>query len=244
MAIVYLPVIAVAAGIAGAGLGWLTSHLSKKLIAFKCKQRNRQEPDISVSGKAKWFSIILLALISMCAFTCGSLVIGGQFRYKAFFIVFFAMIAMSVSLTDIRLHLIPNECVLVLLVAGILYRVLFDGLSGVFNGLLGMGLAILVFGGTTAIFYFLKKTPGIGAGDLKWILATSFIAGYPGMLWFLGGTAVAILAYVYIEMKCHLLHMSDYFPMAAHLSFGFMVALLVPYVEAVPLFSSLSAMVR
>lgn len=242
MAVVYLLVIVVAGGIVGADLGWLTSYLTKNLIAFKCKQRNRPKPDISVSGKAKWSSIILLMLISAFAFTCGSLVIGGQFRYKAFFVVFFAMIAMSVSLTDIRLHLIPNESVLVLFVAGILYRVLFDGLAGLFNGLLGIGLAVLVFGGITVIFYFLKKTPGIGAGDLKWILAISFIVGYPGFLWFLCGIVVAILAYVFLKMKSHLLHITDYFPMAAHLSFGFVVALLVPYVRAfidcMPLFQA------
>lgn len=239
---IYLPIAAAVSGIAGAALGWLTSHFTKKLIAYKCRQRSRPKPDDSVSKRAKWFGIILLMLISMCAFTCGNFVIGGQFRYKAIFVVFFTMIAISVSLTDIRLHLIPNESVLVLLIAGILYRVLFDGAVGLVNGLLGIGLAILVFGGTTAVFYFFKRIPGIGAGDLKWILAISFIVGYPGFLWFLCGLVAAILVYVFLKMKRHLLHITDYFPMAAHLSFGFVVALLVPYVkgfiDCMPLFQA------
>lgn len=213
--------------------GWVTMRVTPEVISYKCEQRGKMKPETPISERAKLIGVATVTVFSIVAITCGLLVMGGQYKYQSFFAVVFAMIAVSVSLTDISLRIIPNESVILMLLLGLIYRLLFDGFSGLMNSLLALGLTIVIFGGSSALFFFMKKQIGLGAGDLKWAMVISIIVGYPGLLWFLCGMAAAVLIYVFVGMLRKRFLMADYFPMAAHLSCGFLLALLAPYITAV-----------
>lgn len=232
MAVPFLAISMLTGGIMGAAIGWLVPRAAKKVTLYKCKQRGKSPPEMSMPKLGNMICILLFAILSAFVMTSGRTIIGGEMQYKAFFALFFITVAVVVSLTDCYIHLIPNESILLLLVVGIMYRLLFDGWVGLLNALLAIGLSILIFGGSSALFFLLKKRSGLGAGDLKLVLVYSIIVGYPDLFWFLLGMAAAILFYIFIGFQRYMLRMTDYFPMAAHLSFGFWVAMLIPYVEA------------
>lgn len=221
---------------AGIAIGCAIPGIARKIIAYKCRQRGRPEPEESLGKGIGRKCIAIMALFSAFALLTGFVSKETGLGYKAYFLIFFAAIALTISLVDCSIHLIPNEAVLLLLALGIIYRVVFDGVSSLLNALLALGIAILIFGGSSALFFLLKKRSGLGAGDLKYAFAISMIVGTSGMLYFLGGMAIAVLAYVFIGMRRHLFSMTDYFPMAAHLSCGFAVALLAPFAAVVSQF--------
>lgn len=223
---------ALTGAVIGAAVGYFVPCIAKKTISYKCRQCGKPEPQKPIPKWVKLLCVLVMTILAALVVGTGSSILGGMFRYKVFFAIIFIAIAMVISLTDCYIHLIPNESILLLLGLGIIYRLLFDGLSGLLNALLALGLALLIFGGSSAIFFLVKRRTGLGAGDLKYVFALSVIVGTSGMNPFLSGMAVAILLYVFIVMGRHLLLMNDYFPMAAHLSCGFLVALLIPYVDA------------
>lgn len=215
----------------GAVVGCFVLLVAKKTISYKCRQRGIPEPQNPIPKWVKLLCVLVMTILTALVVGAGNSLLGGVFRYRMLFVIAFIAIALVISLTDCSIHLIPNESILLLLGLGIAYRLLFDGPSGMLNALLVLGIALLIFGGSSAIFFFVKNRTGLGAGDLKYVFAISVIIGTSGMLPFLSGMAVAILLYVFIAMGRHLLLMNDYFPMAAHLSCGFLVALLIPYVD-------------
>lgn len=218
--------------VTGAVVGCFILRIAKITISYKCRQRGKSEPQKQIPKWVKLLCVLVMTILSALVVGTANSILGGMYRYKAFFVIAFIAISLVISLTDCCIHLIPNESILLLLVLGIIYRLIFDGLSGMLNALLALGLAILIFGGSFVVFFLITKRPGLGAGDLKYVFALSVIIGTSGMSPFLSGMAVAILLYVFIVMGRHLLQMNDYFPMAAHLSCGFLVALLIPYVDA------------
>ena len=232
MTVLIILILGLAGAVIGATVGLFIPHIARKTIFYKCWQRQKPEPPKSISEWLRVLCILLMTVLTALVVTTGYAILGGVFRYKVIFTIIFIAIALVISLTDCYIHLIPNECVLLLFGLGIVYRILFDGLSGLLNALIALGLVILIFGGSSAIFFLIKGRTGLGAGDLKYVFALAVIIGTSGMIPFLSGMAIAILLYIFIVMGKHLLLINDYFPMAAHLSCGFLVALLIPYVEA------------
>lgn len=215
----------------GAVIGYMIPDIAHKVVLYKCRQRGQEEPKKEISKKLRIICVTLMALFSAIVMVCNGLTVGAALFYESLFVIIFAMQALIVSLVDCKIHLIPNESVLLLLGIGIGYRFLFDGLLGLFHSLLALGVAILIFGGSSALFYFFRKRSGLGAGDIKYIFAISIVIGIEGMPYFIAGMAIAVLGYVFIGMKKGLILMTDYFPMAAHLSIGFATALLEAYVS-------------
>lgn len=232
MFVPYILLPALTGAVIGVAVGCFIPHITKKIISYKCRQRGKPEPQSLIPKWIKLLCVLAMIILSAGVVGAGSSLLGGMFRYKAFFVIAFIAIAMVISLTDCYIHLIPNESVLLLLGLGIIYRILFDGPSGLLDALLALGLALLIFGGSSVIFFLIKGRTGLGAGDLKYVFAVSIIIGTSGMIPFLSGMAVVILFYVFVVMGRHLLLLNDYFPMAAHLSCGLLVALLIPYVDA------------
>ena len=217
-------------GAAGAILGYFAPRLTAEVVAYKCRQRGKDLPENEFPKWVKPVCALIMGLFSALTLIGAD---GPLLHVKALFVIFFAAAALVISMTDCAIHLIPNEGVLLLLVMGLAYRLLFDGWSGLLNALCALGLAILIFGGSSAIFYVWKHQSGMGAGDLKYVFVIAIIVGTAGAVNFLLGMAAAILAYVLIGMQLYWFRLTDYFPMAAHLSCGFLLALAAPYAEGV-----------
>ena len=232
MIVPFMLISALEGAVVGGAIGCIIPQIVKKTVSYKCRQRGRPEPQKSIPKWLRALCIFMMMILTALTAVSGSVIFSGVYRYKVFFTILFITIALVISLTDCYIHLIPNESILLLLGLGIIYRLVFDGLFGLLNALLALGITILIFGGSSAIFFLIKKCTGIGAGDLKYVFAISVIIGTSGIIPFLSGMAVAVLAYVFIVVGKHLLLMNDYFPMAAHLSCGFAVALLLPYIKA------------
>lgn len=211
-------------GIIGAVIGAFIPDITLYLIKYKCKQRNRSQPDMQGLKKGVFrISIILFtAAVSIAVSLITSV-------WESVFLMIFIIAAIITAITDHYIRLIPNEYVLFLFVIGLIYRIIRGGGEGVLNSLAAFGISLLFFGGSAAVFYLIKKQSGIGAGDIKLAMAVSIIVGYPGVLYFILGSALAMMVYILFIMRMHMFNMQYYFPMAAHLCIGFFIALMTPY---------------
>lgn len=87
------------------------------------------------------------------------------------------LVAFLVSLYfDLRFQRIPNLLCLTVFFIGVCVQFYFNQLSGVYTGLLGSGLAILLL---FPLFYF----KALGAGDVKLMIAVGMLIGPTQLAW-------------------------------------------------------------
>src|SRR5215210_8889757 len=77
--------------------------------------------------------------------------------------------------TDVRHRRIPNVCVLITLVGGLLLHLFFGGPAALLTSVSGCGLA---FG----LMFVLHVLGGMGAGDVKFFAAVGSVIGFPLVL--------------------------------------------------------------
>lgn len=212
-------------GMVGAVLGLFLPDMVSGVIEYKCKQRRLRQPDSQSLLSGALFMGIIVFMVS------ASVVAGivAPIGLDMFLIVFAAM-SLIVSLTDYYIRLIPNECVLMIIIIGIIYRFCQGGGIALLNSLVALGVIVLIFGGSAAIFYMIKKQSGVGAGDIKLAMAIAITVGIPGVYYFLLGMALAVIVYLLAVIKLRRFSVNRYFPMAAHLCIGFLMALYGSYI--------------
>ncbi len=105
------------------------------------------------------------------------------------------LIVLITSYTDAKERKIPNEVVVIGLLAGLLYR-LFSPSHDVLDGLLGMGLCMLML-------FPLYALGGLGAGDVKlsgtFGMLLGFVSGFQALL--LGAIFGGLFAVVLLIFK-------------------------------------------
>lgn len=201
-----------------------------QIVKYKSEQLDRDLPVVDkFSPLFKFLFIALHVLLYLAAFI---LMPTGKAMFAALFITLSALF----TLVDISIRIIPNEMVLLLLLSGIIYNIINNGMGFIKSSLLGLVLVILLFGLTSLIIYFMKGTIGVGAGDLKLAMVVGMTLGYPDIIYFLLGMAAAMLGYLglkYYSRKIVLGQsiMGTSFPMAVQITIGFIVALFFPYIE-------------
>lgn len=204
--------------------------IKDKIVEYKCKQLGRDLPEgDKFSMVFKILFIGLHTLLYLAAFILMPL-------STAIFVALFITLSALFTLVDISIRIIPNEMVLILLLLGILYNTVGNGIGFIKPSLLGLLFIIFLFGLTSLIVYFMKGTIGVGAGDIKLAMVVGIIIGYPDIIYFLLGMAVAMLAYIgfkYISKRMLMgtSIMGTSFPMAVQIAVGFIVGLFFPYIE-------------
>lgn len=212
-------------GLAGLLIGLYIFKISDWVIKYKSNQLSRTPASvISIFKQVKIFLVSLHTLLYIITFNLVSLP-------EAILIGFFITLSFVITLVDVYMGIIPNESVLIILVAGIVYRMINGGLTSFKGSLLGLGFIVLVFGITGAIVYFTRGTIGVGAGDLKLAMVAAITLGFPGTLYLLLGMAIALLGYLAIKLATRTLVMGSSFPMAGQIMVGFIIALFYPHIN-------------
>lgn len=213
---------AAAGGILSIAVNFFFLKIVKGVIKYKCNQRNRDVPLISLSRHKEIAIHILHTVLYIAAFFLMPVP-------NAVLTCVFVTVAIVSAIVDNYIHIIANEVILFLLMAGVVYRLVDGGAGSFSDSLQAILITAAVFGGAAAFTYYRKNTAGVGAGDLKLALAISFLLGYPAVLYFLGGMALALIVCCTVGIKTGLLTPDSSFPMCTHIMIGFTAGLFCPY---------------
>lgn len=217
-------------GILGIGIGLFLPKIVSYILRYKCNQRNIEMPLFKLSQQTKLILFILHAALYVAAFWLMPVT-------SAVLTCVFITVAIVSAIIDYHIHIIANEIVLFLLLTGIVYRFIDGGFSSLIGALWAFLITIGIFGGAAVFTYWRKGTIGIGAGDLKLVMAIAVTVGYPGVFYFLAGIAAAIILYCFVGLKFRMLTWNSSFPMCAHIMIGFLTGLFYPYITSFePLF--------
>ncbi|SHI18995.1 leader peptidase (prepilin peptidase) / N-methyltransferase [Sporobacter termitidis DSM 10068] len=212
----------------GAALGLLIPRFSYGLILHKCAKRQQEPPEFFLQRSYKVLLIILDALLFAAA---GWLMPLPQACIVCIFI-FTALISVII---DLHIRIICNEVVLLIFVTGIAYRLLDGGVYALLGSLAALGINLVIFGGAALVTKLVTKELGVGVGDVKLAAVIAVTVGYPGVLYFLGGLAVAVGVYCILGLIHRFLTIKSTFPMCGHIMFGFLIALFIPFITNIPL---------
>ena len=94
-----------------------------------------------------------------------------------------------------------------------------------------LGVVILTFGLAMLGTMKLKGVFGVGMGDIKLAMVIALTVGWPGVLTFLGGMAIAIIVYCIVGLRARVLRKESFFPMCGMIMAGLLFAL---YFDVLP----------
>ncbi|MEA5050179.1 MAG: prepilin peptidase [Oscillospiraceae bacterium] len=188
----------------------------------RCKFR-RKNKELAPDGRfmSPWLRVLCAAL---CAagwgfFACRAPSGGIAAALLAGLIWF---VSVAVAVIDVRVHLIPNELLLVIAAAGAALQVLLGGFAALLPALACM--AVLM-----AFFVMCAKMLGglwyVGAGDVKLAGALGLALGYPAVLCGAMCMALTMLAFCGIGLLAKKLKKTAMIPMAPFLSLGLLAGL-------------------
>lgn len=147
-------------GLVGAAIGGMLPELVGKMILIRTGTESSSTLTLTgneAAGMQKLMSGILLAGVWIFA----------DFKFSeiatASLAALLMTIALAITVIDWRIHKIPNELVLLMLITGIAFQILHFGLSSLPNALLSMLVMMAVF----LVPVFLGGFDKIGAGDVK-----------------------------------------------------------------------------
>ncbi len=172
---------------AAAGLlaGWFVPTVAQKTIEYKYNKKGKTLP---ADPRYTSVPVKLLCLIASGAFWAAA----GAFSAGVIQAVLLAVIlfdALVITIIDIRTHMIPNETVLILALAGLLLRVTVFGFLSVIPAIISMMVVMVVF---TTLGSFLG-TGTVGAGDVKLVGAIGIVLSWPYIMYGLIGMSALML---------------------------------------------------
>lgn len=206
------------AGIVGIIVGIGIYPGAKDIMIYKRQARQLEYP---VSKLDRWPTrILIIVLNSLCWGIAG---LYGEGLFQILMIGLLSSCAIAFALIDLKIHLIPNEMVLAMLVLGIIYQAVQYGWKAMGIGLLGLvitGVAFLILG----LIIGLEK---IGAGDVKLVAVMAAVLGYPFLLYALLGMSVLLIGYIVIGISIGKLTHVTMFPFAPFMMAGQILALMM-----------------
>ena len=181
--------IALIMGAAGMASGWFIPQIALKTAGYKLKKSNAPfnmvENKKLTSPFLKLFCLLvtgtLWATIGMFA---GSLL-------HVFLLAIVLYVASVITLVDIRIRVIPNEAVLIMLLAGLILQFSFNGFESMIYAVVTMLIVMVVF----IVLGSALGLNTIGAGDVKLAGAMGLILGYPHIIYALIGMSALLLVW-------------------------------------------------
>lgn len=204
-------------------IGYFIPDLSHSFACYKSKRKGYPMPRVRPDIRWRMFSML---------FTGAAAGVSGYLLPldQAVFFVIICHIAVFGICVDTYLRIIANEMLWVILAAGLFYRIYLGGLGALWGSAGALLLVIAVFGMTMLFTFVIKRTPGVGMGDIKLAMIIAVTVGWPGVFYFLTGMAAAIGIYCLAGIKCGFLVRESTFPMCGHIMAGFLIALIWPYI--------------
>ena len=136
---------------------------------------------------------------------------------------FFATVFLTLTLTDLERHLLPNRIIYPSIILAIAFCWAWpetsDAPDPCWRGV-AIGLAVLMF-----LFSLLFGAEAFGLGDVKMIVLIGFVVGFPAVVFalFLGTIVAGLVAGVLVVTRIRSLR--DYIPHGPFLALGAVVAL-------------------
>lgn len=208
--------------LAGVIIGYWMLSYSDRIVAKKCAKKNLEEQlnafNILIKKKQTKVGIsvtngIVWALI-------------GYFESNTILAILISLIitlGIVISIIDIRIRIIPNELVLTLILAGIVYQLIGFGAKSLFIGFCCMIVIMALFMILGAVMGLEK----IGAGDVKLAGAMALVLGFPNIFTGMLFMALVILGYCFIGFSLYKLSLKSMFAYAPFMMSGMVIAMIV-----------------
>lgn len=178
-------VLIVLLGIAGAAFGFVLPNIAQRIAIYKYHKKEMELPD-NPHYTATYTKLILCAMNGAVWALSGIL---SEHFTVAVLISFLFSIAVLITIIDLRIRIVPNELLLVMVVAGLTFQGVQFGLIAVLISVLCM-LAMMFFFSVVAGMVGFDK---VGAGDVKLAGAMGLALGYPNIV-----TAMIIMCAVFL----------------------------------------------
>lgn len=178
-------VLIVILGIGGAAVGFRLPNIAQRIALYKCRKKEMEFPD------NQHYSSAYIKLI-LCVLNGAVWALSGIFSEHfpvAMLISFLFSTAVLITIIDLRIRIVPNELLLVMVVAGLTFQAVQFGLTAVLISVLCM-LGMMVFFSVVAGMVGFDK---VGAGDVKLAGAMGLALGYPNII-----TALIIMCAVFL----------------------------------------------
>ena len=204
-----MDIIAAAYGISGLLIGWKIPELSKKIMEYK--KGTVELNKILYSNTAKYaISLLNGAAWVLAGLNAGNPAIGLLIGLQI-------SICAIITFIDINIRIIPNECVLFIAAAGLLFQLMNFGLKALLPALISMIAMMTVFTFVASFVGFGK----VGAGDVKLAGAMGLALGYPLIMTGIGIMAAILLAFIGLGMALKKIYLSTMLPLAPFIAAGY-----------------------
>ena len=181
--------VAVAAtmGIAGIAAGWFIPLAALKTAEYKVGKRGGTLP-----ADMRFTSPIIKLL---CLFINGLLWTAvGLFTKNllhAFLLAVILFDAAVITIVDIRIHLVPNEAVLAMMLVGFILQIGLNGISSMITAVISALVVMVVFIVLGSVLGFNT----VGAGDVKLAGAMGLALGWPLIMYGMVGMSAILLVW-------------------------------------------------
>lgn len=202
-------------GITGLFCGFMIPYVSNKIISSKMKQKKTEiKYNFLESGLFRFVICILNGVAWAFA--------GMQLDpiVALLFSILFSL-AVLFSIIDIRIHIIPNQLVLITFAVGALFQFIhFGGKSLLIAAICSLVMMVLF-----TIVGFIVGLNKVGAGDVKLAGVMGMVLGYPLILVAVFSMSLALIAYCVIGISINKLTLVSMFPFAPFMMLGMVIAL-------------------
>ena len=207
--------------------------VSKAVQVTEAQKAQRYQKELPYETWDARRTVVLCALFVLGGFLCLFSSSQSIVVWLAASMLIFAGIGCAV--VDIDMRLIPNQFVLAIAVLGVVLRLGY-GIESFLYGLLVAAIALVFFCITIAISKALRGTTGMGAGDLKLIVAVCLAAGWPGVCFAAVGFGLSVLAMCAYQVFWLRRGFKSTFPMAPAIVIGLLFGVVGPGISyiAVP----------
>lgn len=197
-------------GVLGLLIGWKIPELSKKIMEYK-RGKAIELNEVLYSNVAKY----AICLINGAAWALSGLNIENPII--ALLIALQITICVVIAFIDINIRIIPNECVLIIVVVGLMFQLMNYGLKALLPALVSMVVMMAVFTSVAAFVGFGK----VGAGDVKLAGAMGLALGYPLIMTGVGIMAAVLFAFIAVGMALKKLALASMLPLAPFITAGY-----------------------
>lgn len=202
-------------GAAGLCTGYWVPEAGEKLMAYKAAKKNREYP---VFGNRPWSRWLYVGGV-FAAWTSSALI---PSAFEGLLFAALSYLLFVVTYLDNRYRIIPNECIVMILVIGVGESLAAGGIIGAAGSVLAMMAGVFI---CFAAALLTRGKHVVGAGDVKLMAVCCFFAGMPGFINSLLFMSLAMVVYCVGGLMTGYLKLDSYFPMGGFIAMGLVLSL-------------------
>ncbi len=198
-------------------LGYKVMDISHKIVIYK-KSEDKASKRAEFLDSQMYRAILCLICGSawtICALRMDNYIV-------SIVIGILITVGIIIAYIDIKIRIIPNELVLIMIIVGIMFQILYYGPKALIGAIISMVVMMAVFTSVAGFIGFGK----VGAGDVKLAGAMGLALGYPLIITAVLIMSVVLLIFILVGMALKKIYLSTMLPMAPFMLSGFIVGLM------------------